>query len=347
MSDKQKARSSTILKRRAYLSAAGVVIASVFAFGAIDFFYNIILGINPSYDPIPMIGMIGPMGVLMGFVSWASWRATNRYTTKLLVAMEKVSDSDFGVRLDASEAGPYVEVFDIFNTMCEELQGVQSLRDDFINHFSHEFKTPITSISGFARLLLEERVSDEERKRYLEIIASESERLAEMSTRALLISKLDSQQYIVDKEPYALDEQIKRCAILLSPQWTKKCIDLSAELESTAYTGNADLMEQLWLNLLGNAIKYTPERGTISINLRKDKAGLIVSISDTGRGMTQEELGRCFEKYYQGESSQASKGLGLGLAIVKRILELSGGSIEASSVLGQGSVFAVRLPTIG
>lgn len=337
-------KSARRLRRRAFLSAGGVVIASVCSFGMIEYYTNIILGWNPSYNPILMIGMIGPMGLLMGLIAYASGRASSRYTGKLMSAIEKVSNGKFGVRLDVDKAGPYHEVFADFNAMCQELQSVQTLRDDFINHFSHEFKTPITSINGFARLLLEENVSDEERRRYLEIIASESERLAELSNNALLMTKLESQQHIADTAPYALDEQIRRCAILLMPQWSKKKIDLSADLEQATYTGNADLMQHVWINLLGNAVKFTPEHGEVTIGLKRNGKVLTVAVSDTGKGMAEEELVRAFEKYYQGDSSSKSKGLGLGLAIVKRIVDLAGGRIEARSSLGEGSTFTVYLP---
>lgn len=334
-----------MLRRRALLSAIGIVIASVMTFGLVEFFINVILGKNPTYDPIDMIGMIGPMGVLMGLVSYATFRANNRDISKLLAAIDRVADGDFNVTLKETAQGPYHEVFADFNMMCEELRSVQTLRDDFINHFSHEFKTPITSIHGFASLLIEENVPNEDRAKYLEIIASESARLADMSTNALIITKLDSQQFILGNAPYSLDEQLKHCAILLSPQWTKKGIELTADLESATYLGNMDLMQHVWINIIANAIKFTPEGGKIWLGLKKDRHGMfIVEVTDTGKGMTEEELGHAFEKYFQGSSRQASRGLGLGLTIANKIIELAGGRIEASSIPGEGSTFRVSLP---
>lgn len=333
-----------MLRRGAILSAVGIIIASVFSFGAIEFFVNVVLGRNVLYDPIDMIGMIGPMGLLLGLVSYASYQATNRYTSKLLNAIETVAAGSFEVRLEDVGSGLYHEVFANFNAMCEELRSIQTLRDDFINHFSHEFKTPITSINGFARLLLEEKVSEEERVQYLQIIAAESDRLAGMATSALLMTKLDSQQFIADKAPYSLDEQIKRCAILLSPQWTAKGIDLSAELESATFLGSADLMQHVWINIIGNAVKFTPQGGKITLALKREADWAVAEIADTGKGMAKEELERAFEKYYQGDGSRSSKGLGLGLAIARRVVSLSGGRLEAQSRLGEGSRFIVSLP---
>jgi signal transduction histidine kinase len=339
-----KSKIAKSLRRRRLVESIVIVIASIMTFGLVDFFANMVLGQNRLYQPVNMVGMIGPMGLIMGLVSYASLKAETRYTSELLSAIEDVADGKFGIRLREDGRGPFREVFANFNGMCEELQSVQTLRDDFINHFSHEFKTPITSISGFAKLILEENVSDEERAQYLKIIASESERLAEMSSNALMITKLESQYRIMDKAPYALDEQIKQCVILLSPLWTKKRIDLSADLEPATYTGNADLMRHVWINLLGNAIKFTPERGKVSLSLKRRDTTFVVTVTDTGKGMASEELARAFEKYYQGNSVRATKGLGLGLAIVKRIVELSEGRIEVRSALGKGSAFTAYLP---
>jgi|GEM_PF-315829 signal transduction histidine kinase len=341
-----KSKIAKSLRKRRLVESIVIVIASIMTFGLVDFFANMVLGQNRLYQPVNMVGMIGPMGLIMGLVSYASLKAETRYTSELLSAIEAVADGKFGTRLREHGGGPFREVFANFNGMCEELQSVQTLRDDFINHFSHEFKTPITSINGFATLILEKSVSDEERAQYLKIIASESERLAEMSSNALTITKLESQYRIVDKAPYALDEQIKQCVILLSPQWTKKRIDLSADLEPASYTGNADLMQHVWINLLGNAIKFTPERGKVSLSLKRRDATFVVTVADTGKGMASEELARAFEKYYQGNSTRATKGLGLGLAIVKRIVELSGGRIEVRSSPGKGSAFTAYLPTL-
>ena len=228
--------------------------------------------------------------------------------------------------------------------MAQELQGVQTLRSDFINNFSHEFKTPITAVKGFAELLLDPSTSGEEREEYLQIILDESARLADLANSTLLLSKLESQQYISNKTIFLLDEQIKRCAILLSPAWEKKEIAFSADLESARYCGNEELMRHVWLNLLGNAVKYTPEGGEVSVTLRVGPGMLRVQVSDTGIGMSEEVQAHVFDKYYQGKNGQDGKGLGLGLSIVHRIVELCGGSVTVSSEEDQGSTFTVLLP---
>lgn len=320
-----------------------VMIASVCIYASIDFYDNYILLGNKHYEAIRAIGMFFPMGLVMGAVTYLTTQRAYRYVSRLVKGIEKVARGDFSVQLDSKKAGPLSDVFVNFNKMVTELQSVQTLRNDFINSFSHEFKTPITSINGFAALLLEENISEEDRRQYLQIIADESERLATLSNNSLLLSKLESQQ-LIDKQPYPLDEQIKRCAILLSNEWSKKRIEVTAELEQILYSGNYDLMQHVWINLLTNAIKFTPEHGEIALLLKKESGSIKFTISDTGKGMSEEETARIFVKYYQGDSSHATKGLGLGLSITRRIIDLCGGTIKVSSRIDEGSTFDIYLP---
>ncbi|MFZ7102081.1 MAG: sensor histidine kinase [Peptococcaceae bacterium] len=291
------------------------------------------------------LGTIIPMCVILTVLNYYLFKSVYRYVSTLSNGIDKAANGDFNVRLDPGTAGPLFQVYENFNKMGTELQNVQLLRKDFVDNYSHEFKTPITSINGFATLLLETDVPEENKKQYLKIIVDESARLSELANSTLLLSKLESQQIISDKKPYALDEQLKQCAILLSSQWNKKNISFSCELEPVIYNGEAELMEHLWLNLLNNAVKFTPEQGGISMSLTVNEGGIvIVQISDTGVGMGEEVMSRLFEKYYQGLEVRGSQGLGLGLAIVKRITELCGGTIEVRSTENEGSTFTIMLP---
>ena len=255
-----------------------------------------------------------------------------------------MAEGNFSLRLDPRRAGPLAAAYEDFNKMAEELQGVQTLREDFINSFSHEFKTPITAVSGFAELLQEPGLTEEERSQYLQIIAEEAHRLANLANSTLLMSRLESQHSIPEKEPFSLDEQIKRCTILLSSAWEKKRIAFSADLEPVSYVGNEELMRHVWINLLNNAIKFTPEGGEVSVTLQCSPEQIQVRISDTGIGMSPEMMSHIFDQYYQGEPNHTEKGLGLGLSIVHRIVELCGGQIQVDSIPDQGSVFTVLLP---
>ena len=322
-----------------------VMISSVCIYATVDFADNYIVLGNKHYDAVRAVGMLFPMGVVMGTISYITSKVVYRFVSRLTKGINEIADGNFGIRLDLEKAGPMKEVFINFNKMGAELQSLQTLHNDFINNFSHEFKTPITSINGFAMLLLDESVSEGDKRKYLQIIADESERLAAMSSNTLLLSKLESQQFVTDKKSYSLDEQIKRCSILLSNEWSKKKINFLAELEPVVYHGNSDLMQQVWINLLSNAIKFTPEFGEISVTLKKEEKFIKVEISDSGKGMNEEERARIFVKYYQIDPSHSNKGLGLGLPIAKRIIDLCGGKIEVTSKLNEGSTFTVYLPS--
>lgn len=337
-------RSYRSLRKRAILSSAIFVAVSVGIFGAIEFFGNVIIGWNKTYNPILMLGMIPPMGIIFAAVSYASLRKSTEYTTDIIEAISAVAAGNFAIRLGESQRGLYSEVYADFNKMCRELESVQTLRDDFIRNLSHEFKTPISSINGFAQAIMEAGASRDEVSAYAKIIYDESLRLEDMSTRALIMAKLDTQEFIIDKARYSLDEQLRRCVIILSPQWSKKGIDVSADLESADFEGNEALLHEVWLNILSNAIKFTPDGGAVSVSLARKGESLAVDIADDGKGMGREELVHAFDKYFQGETTSHTRGLGLGLAIAKRIVELSGGTISARSEPNEGSVFSVSLP---
>ena len=284
------------------------------------------------------------MGAIVGITSTLFSRHFNHLVSGLTGGLKSVAEGDFSRRLDPKKGGPLEAAYEDFNKMSQELQSIQTLRDDFINHFSHEFKTPLTAVKGFAELLREPETTPEEREQYLQIIIDESSRLADLANNTLLLTKLESQQFIAEKRRYSLDEQIKRCAILLSPAWEKKEISFTANLEPAEYDGNEELMRHVWLNLLSNAVKYTPEGGEIAVTLQPSREELTVTMADTGIGMPPEVRAHIFDKYYQGSPNSGGRGLGLGLSIALRIVELCGGNIQVDSVENQGSTFTVRLP---
>lgn len=197
-----------------------------------------------------------------------------------------------------------------FNKMTQELAGIETLRRDFINNFSHEFKTPIVSIRGFAKLLKENNLSEEERQEYLDIIITESERLAVLSTNVLALSKYENLEIITDKAPFRLDEQIRKTIILMEPRWTSKEITVNVELNKIIYNGNEDLIQQVWLNLLDNAIKFSYKGGLINITLEAVNEGVRFAIQDDGPGMDDQTQVHIFNKFYQGDISHSKKEMG-------------------------------------
>ncbi|MBQ4113694.1 MAG: HAMP domain-containing histidine kinase [Clostridia bacterium] len=265
---------------------------------------------------------------------------------EMIEATERISKGDFKVHIQESfrEESDFGILQRSFNHMARELDGIEMFRKDFINNFSHEFKTPIVSIQGFAHQLRAGGLTPEEEREYIRIIAAESDRLAKMATNILLLSKLENQAIVTDKTEFYLDEQLRTCLVLLEKQWGPKEIELNVDLDVVRYSFNEDMLSHLWLNLFGNAIKFTPPMGSISCTLRADQKFITVVIADTGIGMDENTRLHIFDKFYQGDTSHTGDGNGIGLNIVSRILYLCEGKITVESRPGAGSVFTVTLP---
>lgn len=260
--------------------------------------------------------------------------------------MHKVAKGDFTVTLPDSEESYMHELNGAFNAMVRSLRSIETLKTDFISDFSHEFKTPISSICGFAKLLKNQNLSEEEKREYVDIIIAESERLSRLSKNALSISKLENSDGAIEKKTYRLDEQLRKCVLIFQTEADGKQIDLSLSGEDVTFYGNEELLQQLWINLIGNAVKFTPEHGSIAIDISSGENVVRVSVSDTGCGMDEITKKRIFDKFWQADSSRTTVGNGLGLAIAKKIVDLSGGNIEVASEIGKGSTFTVVLPKI-
>lgn len=257
-----------------------------------------------------------------------------------------MAGGNFSGRLKVTSRGPMIaEVVDNLNTVAAELNSVAILKNDFVRNFSHEFKTPIVSIKGFSELLCkDENLSEEEKKQYYRIIRDESERLANLANTTLLLSKLDSQSIAVEKENFYVDEQIEECAMLLAGDVERKNITAEIDLEHFTCLGGKELLKEVWLNLLSNAVKFTDDGGHIKIFSYKTPMGYAVCFQDDGIGISAEDKKHIFDEYYQADGRK-NKGIGLGLAVVKRIIDLHGWKIEATSAVGQGSVFTVLITT--
>ena len=265
---------------------------------------------------------------------------------EMIDATERIAKGDFKVHIRESfdEASDFGILQRSFNHMVQELNGIEMFRNDFINNFSHEFKTPIVSIQGFAHQLRAGGLTPEEEQEYIRIIADESDRLAKMATNILLLSKLENQAIVTEKTEFFLDEQIRTCILLLEKEWSRKDIELNVDLNEIRYCFNEAMLSHVWVNLLSNAVKFTPRSGTVSCTLRADDSVVIFTLSDTGCGMDEHTQQHIFEKFYQGDTSHTGDGNGIGLTIVGRILVLCGGSIRVESRPGFGSTFTVTLP---
>lgn len=273
----------------------------------------------------------------------AGWRIL-RPITRLSKAMESVAEGNFHVQMDPSHHVTEVRELALnFNKMVRELGSIETLRTDFVVNVSHEFKTPLAAIEGYATLLQDESLSSAERQEYTQIIIESARQLSTLTGNVLRLSKLENQEILTDQVPYRLDEQLRQAVILLEPQWEEKNLDVQVDLERTEYCGNAQVMLQVWLNLLGNAVKFTPPGGRIRIKLEREDGGLYVTIADSGVGMSPQVQEHIFDKFYQGDVARERSGNGLGLALVKRILDLSGGRVQVESRPGEGSTFTVFL----
>lgn len=303
-----------------------------------------ISGFGGKYYLLYALAAIPITNALVGIGAWVFGGQWYKRQTMLVDSINRVASGDLSVILDPEQAGVWRNVYQNFNVMVAGLKSNQLFNERFINNFSHELKTPIASIRGFAEVLLTEEITNEERRMYLEIIAAESARLADLSHNVLLLSKIDAQNFIPVKAFFELDEQIKNSIILLSASWEKKNISFSAELASARYWGNEELLHQVWLNLLTNAIKFTPVGGNINVELILNDDWITVAITDTGIGMSEEMTKHIFEPYYQGNSAKTTEGSGLGLAIVAQIIELHQGSITVKSTENVGSTFQILLP---
>ena len=266
---------------------------------------------------------------------------------KLIDGMDALAAGDFKIRMNAGSImkryPAFVEVSESFNKMAEELECTEMLRSDFINNFSHEFKTPIVSIAGFAKLLKRGDLSPQQQREYLDIIEEESMRLSYMATNVLSLTKVENQTILSEVAEFNLSEQIRSCILMLERRWDSKNLELQLEFGEHMICANEELLKQVWINLLDNAVKFTPQGHTVQVRISESESSLLVSVLNTGSEISQEDQKRIFHKFYQADKSHATQGNGVGLAVVKRIVELHGGKISVGSE-NEVTVFSVQLP---
>lgn len=315
---------------------------------------NSALGLRLAVSPIFIAALLLGACVLIATVLFALLSKYYLQPLKRLNrATEEIGEGHFDIRVQEDKQHPYhivPELQDLirnFNKMAEELRGIELFRNDFINNFSHEFKTPIISIRGFAHELRQEGLTEAQRTEYAKIIEEESDRLARLSSNVLTLSKLENQQIVTGQTEFYLDEQIRQCILLYESEWSEKDIEIIPELETVRYRGNEEMLTLVWRNLIGNAIKFTPRGGCIRVGMTVADESVTVTVADNGIGMSPEVQARIFEKFYQGDPSHAHAGYGVGLALVHRILELMDGSVTVESREGCGSCFTVTLPRTG
>lgn len=260
-------------------------------------------------------------------------------------AMSEVSQGNFDVAIE--EDNRFDEIEDInhaFNLMTKELRSTQVIQKDFIANVSHEFKTPLTAIEGYTTMLQDSTLTEEERKEYTEKILFNTNRMSELVNNILLIAKLENQGIESKNEEFSVDEQVRQSILATEIKWSKKNIEFEVNLDPIRYQGNGHLISHVWSNLLDNAIKFSPNGGKITLELKEWNGYLYFAISDEGIGLQESDKARIFDKFYQSDTSHKQNGNGLGLALVKRIIEHYGGEVEAQNLETKGCKFIVRLP---
>lgn len=286
---------------------------------------------------------ISYLAIIVALITIISFRIT-RPIQVLTKANERVQDGDFTVRLPADIPGEVGGLLRSFNAMTESLGKTAYIQKDFISSISHEFKTPIASIRGFARLLQMPGITDEQRSEYIRHIAQESDRLSRLSETLLRLTALEQQTAPANISNFSINEQLRQVILRLEPSWTSKDIDWQLDLEEECYISSDEaLLSHVWINLIQNAIKFSPEGSTITVRVSCD-AATHIEITDQGCGMDEETIGRIFDRFYQADKSRKQEGVGLGLCLTKRILDMLGGTVVVSSTPGEGSTFLVTLP---
>ena len=264
---------------------------------------------------------------------------------QLTNTLARIAQGDFTALMEPDRVGMYDDLAKAINDMARSLGTLETMRQDFISNVSHEIQSPLTSIGGFAALLGQEGLCEQDRQRYAAIIQSESRRLSSLSDNLLKLSALD-QQSPPDASTFRLDKQLEQSLLTLEPQWAAKHLTVEADLERCDYCGDAGLLSQVWMNLLHNAVKFTPEGGNIHITLTGNSSGVTVIISDTGVGIAPQDQLHIFERFYKADKARDRSlgGNGLGLSLAQKIISLHNGSIAVDSKPGQGAVFTVGLP---
>lgn len=337
-------------KRLKYLYAVGiaaVLLLSSWITTSVEFMLKSfgILSEEALENSWYIVGFVS--AVTCAIIGFALSGLTNRFILRpinvLLDGMDSLAGGNFAKRLDFGKNEAFAALAESFNALAEELSKTEILRNDFINNFSHEFKTPIVSIKGLISLLESGRVPPEKEKEYLAIIEEEIDRLSSMTTNVLMLTKIENQGILTNNSSYNLSEQIRTCILLEEKKWTEKKLELSLDFDEYTVRATEDLMKQVWLNLIDNAIKYSPRGGELRIEIGRIGGYLEVSVINSGNRISEEDLTKIFTKFYQADKSRSKSGNGIGLSIVKSIVELHGGTVRAESAEGKNT-FTVRIP---
>ena len=304
--------------------------------------------LNTETSGMDMLLFMAIVSSMMGAVlSFFTSRIPLAPVNKIINRMNRLAKGDFSARLHFGRVlerhSTIRELTDSFNTLATELESTEMLRSDFVDNFSHEFKTPIVSIAGFAKLLRRGNLSDEQRDEYLAVIEEESLRLASLATNVLSLTRVENQTILTDVTRFNLSEQLRSSMLLLEDKWENKDIAFDLDFAEYTVTANEELLKQVWINLLDNAIKFTDSGGEIAIDIASEADRISVSVTNDGPEIPPQVREKIFRKFYQADESHAGCGSGVGLAVVRRIVDLHSGTITVLCENGK-TTFTVSLP---
>ncbi len=326
------------------LIAISVIVGTLIVAALLSYFVGKSLNLNEH--PMSLVGWAALFVVL---VTTADTIFLSHFIfepiAKLSHSMNGVAKGDFQLTLQTrSKVSEIRDSYRSFNRMTAELAATETLQTDFISNVSHEFKTPLTAVEGYATLLQDPLISEEERAAYIDKILVNTRRLSELVGNILLLSKAENTAIGVQPKAYLLDEQVREVFLSFEPKWGEREIEFDIDLEEITYVGVESLLYHVFANLLDNAIKFTPKGGMITMRLYDGEDAVTFAISDNGPGIPEEERSRIFRKFYQADSSHSHIGSGLGLALVKQVLDLCRGTIAVTDAQGGGACFTVTLP---
>ena len=331
--------------RTYYILIVAVIV--LFSFGAIAGLLYLLegLGVIPSLGIYTLISLLLVSGITVALMSYFIGRRVLTPLVKLSSASKEVARGNFDVTVsDSSKMEEVQSTFRNFNAMVRELKSISTLSSDFIANVSHEFKTPLSVIEGYAMLLQDDRLTAQEREDYLNKILVNTRRLNTLVGNILMLSKMETKPFPEQYTRFRLDEQLRQVVAQLEPQWSAKGISFRVRLDEVELLGWEQVLPYVWSNLISNAIKFSPSGSVIALTLLEQRECAVVTVSDRGCGMEPDVQERIFEKFYRGDTSHKAEGNGLGLALVRQIVELSQGVVEVESQPGKGSTFRVILP---
>lgn len=328
-----------------FLPIVLVVFLSVLTYGAVNKFS----GGNPWMITLVLLSISIVFAVVASLIEFFrhKWQI-ERHIQEILEGTERIAQGDFSVRFTINHEWGYYDDFDRIkenlNALTKELSKTELLHSDFISSVSHEIKTPLSVIKTNATMLSKLGVESESAQRYTKSLLQASDRLTALVTNILKLNKLENGELSPETTAFNVSETLIESILALETVVSSKNLHLETDIEEGVYLSAPDgYFEILCNNLLSNAVKFTDEGGRIAVRLKTDGEELMLSVSDTGCGISREAGKRIFDKFYQADTSRKGEGNGLGLALVKKVIERMGGEISVESEVGKGSVFTVRL----